>query len=363
MLAAKHPHQAERLAALYRYDILDTEREADFDDIVELAAELCGAKISVINLIDSDRQWFKAETGLGVRETPLETSICSHVILENDFVEIPDTQADTRTQDNPLCLDEPGLRFYAGALLKSRDGFPIGTLCVLHDEPYALSEFQKKSLRTLAKQVMRELDLRLALRDQQVLLGEMDHRVKNSLQSVSSLVRLYQSRAGEENRDAFDAVSRRVDAISLLHQELHQAAEIETVPLDRFIPRVIALLQDSAPENIAIEAEIDPIKVGSAHASAIGIIVSEFVANSLKHGFAGGRPGTVSLSLLNGGDGQVTLTCSDNGAGTGSATRPTSAAEGLGHRLVDAAASQLGTKVTRTATEDGFTLSLTFAQA
>ena len=363
MKAATHPQQAERLAALYQYDILDTEREADFDDIVDLAAELCGAKISVINLIDSDRQWFKAETGLGVRETPLETSICSHVILEHDFVEIPDTQADTRTQDNPLCLEEPGLRFYAGALLKSRDGFPIGTLCVLHDRPYALSEFQKKSLRTLAKQVMRELDLRVALRDQQVLLGEMDHRVKNSLQSVSSLVRLYQSRAGEANRDAFETVSRRIDAISLLHQELHQTAEIETVPLDRFIPRVIALLQDSAPDNIVIAAEIDPIKVGSAHASAIGIIVSEFVTNSLKHGFAGGRPGTVSLSLRRGADGQVTLTCSDNGAGTASATRPMNAAEGLGHRLVDAAASQLGSKVTRTATEDGFSLILTFAQA
>jgi two-component sensor histidine kinase len=363
MLAAKHPQEAARLAALYRYDILDTEREADFDDIVELAAELCGTKISVINLIDADRQWFKAETGLGVRETPLETSICSHVILENDFVEIPDTHADTRTQDNPLCRDEPGLRFYAGALLKSRDGFPIGTLCVLHDEPYALNAFQKKSLRTLARQVMRELDLRLALRDQQVLLGEMDHRVKNSLQSVSSLVRLYQTRAGEENRDAFDAVSRRVDAISLLHQELHQAAEIETVPLDRFIPRVIALLQDSSPDNIVIEAEIDPISVGSAYASAIGIIVSEFVANSLKHGFANNRAGTISLSLLIGLDGNVTLTCSDNGSGTASATRSSSAAEGLGHRLVDAAASQLGSKVTRTATEDGFSLSLAFAQA
>ena len=363
MLAAKHPHEAERLAALYRYDILDTDREADFDDIVELAAELCGAKISVINLIDTDRQWFKAETGLGVRETPLDTSICSHVILENDFVDITDTHADNRTQDNPLCLDEPGLRFYAGALLKSHDGLPIGTLCVLHDEPYALSAFQKKSLRTLARQVMRELDLRMALRDQQVLLGEMDHRVKNSLQSVSSLVRLYQSRAGEENRDAFDAVSRRVDAISLLHQELHQAAEIETVPLARFIPRVIALLQDPAPENITIEADIDQIKVGSTHASAIGIIVSEFVANSIKHGFANNRAGTISLSLLNGADRHVTLTCSDNGAGTGSSTRPTSSAEGLGHRLVDAAASQLGSKVTRTATEDGFSLSLKFALA
>ncbi|KCZ93860.1 histidine kinase dimerization/phosphoacceptor domain -containing protein [Hyphomonas johnsonii] len=363
MLAAKPANQAERLAALYRYQILDTDREADFDDIVELAAELCGVKISVINLIDADRQWFKAEVGLGVRETPLDTSICSHVILQDDFVEITDTLADTRTGNNPLCLDEPGLRFYAGTLLKSRDGHPIGTLCVLDDQPRELTEFQKKSLRTLGKQVMRELDLRMTLRDQNILLHEMDHRVKNSLQSVSSLVRLYSSRAGANNKDAFDAVARRVDTISLLHQELHQAAEVETVPLEGFIPRVMALLQDSTPENIKIRTEIDPIHVGSGPASAIGMIVSEFVANSIKHAFPDGRTGEILLRLEGSPDRKVTLTCSDNGVGSASAERPESAVEGLGHRLVDAAASQLGCKVVRDATADGFSLSLTFQLA
>ena len=117
MKADIHPRQSERLQALYSYEILDTDREKEFDEVVALAANLCGTSVSVINLIDAERQWFKAEVGIGARETPLETSLCSHVILQDDFVEIADTLRDPRMQDNPLCNGDPGLRFYAGALL------------------------------------------------------------------------------------------------------------------------------------------------------------------------------------------------------------------------------------------------------
>jgi GAF domain-containing protein len=92
-------------AALLRHPRYAARR--DFDDIVHLAATICGTPNSVVNLIDAGRQWFKAETGLGVRETPLDTSICSHAILERDFVEIEDTRADDRMADNELCADEP----------------------------------------------------------------------------------------------------------------------------------------------------------------------------------------------------------------------------------------------------------------
>ena len=108
MLAQPHPQQAERLRTLYDYEILDTPREADFDEIVELAAEICEAPISVINLIDRDRQWFKAEVGLGARETPLETSLCSHAILDAPFVELPDTLSDPRMVHNPPATDVEG---------------------------------------------------------------------------------------------------------------------------------------------------------------------------------------------------------------------------------------------------------------
>ena len=191
MRAAPHPEQAERLRTLYSYDILDTPQEQDFDDIVALASAICEAPISVVNIIDETRQWFKAEVGLGVRETPLETSICSHVILQDDFVEIPDTLADPRMADNPLCLDDPGLRFYAGARLVAHDGMPLGTLCVLDNRPRTLNDFQRKALRILSVQVMKQLELRRALRSAHDLRAEMDHRIKNSLQSTSSLIRLY----------------------------------------------------------------------------------------------------------------------------------------------------------------------------
>ena len=184
MLAPKHPRQGDRIAALHDYDILDTPKESDFDDIVDLASRLCGTPISVINLIDTDRQWFKAEVGLGVRETPLDTSLCSHAILEKDFMEIPDTLQDQRMQDNGLVVGDPGLRFYAGALLQTPEGLPIGTLCVLDYAPRNLTALQRHALQVLAKQVMTQLELRRALKRKELMRKEMDHRVKNSLASV-----------------------------------------------------------------------------------------------------------------------------------------------------------------------------------
>ena len=155
--------EVQRLAALARYRILDTPRESGFDDLAELASEICGTPIAVVNLIASDRQWFKAEVGLGVDSTPLDTSFCRTAILEEDFLLVPDATKDERFACNPLVTAERGLRFYAGALLKSPDGFAIGTLCVLDYEPRSLSDAQQSALRTLARQVVAQLELRLAV--------------------------------------------------------------------------------------------------------------------------------------------------------------------------------------------------------
>jgi PAS domain S-box-containing protein len=156
--------EARRLEALRVYEVLDTPREAAFDEIAQLAAEICGTPIAVVNLIDEGRQFFKAEVGLGVRETPLETSFCAKAILEDDFLLVPDATVDPRFDRNPLVTGEPGLRFYAGALLKTPEGLPIGTLCVLDTAPKALTPLQQRTLRVLARQVMSQLDLRLSLR-------------------------------------------------------------------------------------------------------------------------------------------------------------------------------------------------------
>jgi GAF domain-containing protein len=124
--AELHCAEEYRLDALRRYGILDTPREADFDEVVEVTSAICGTPISV-NLIDYGRQWFKAEVGLGVRETPLDSSICAHAILQPGLFIVPDTTLDNRFSNNALVVGDPHLRFYAGALLETPEGFPLGT--------------------------------------------------------------------------------------------------------------------------------------------------------------------------------------------------------------------------------------------
>lgn len=155
--------ETRRLAALADYAILDTPPERAFDEVAELAAQICGTPIAVVNFIGEGRQFFKAEVGLGVRETPLETSFCAKAILEDDFLIVPDATLDSRFNCNPLVTGEPGLRFYAGALLKTAEGLPIGTLCVLDTRAHDLSPLQCQTLKVLANQVMGQLELRLSL--------------------------------------------------------------------------------------------------------------------------------------------------------------------------------------------------------
>jgi PAS domain S-box-containing protein len=157
--------EADRLKALRATGILDTDREQAFDDIVELASSLCEAPVAVVNLIDADRQWFKAEVGLGVRETPLETSFCRHALLEVDRLVVPDASVDPRFACNPLVTAEGGFRFYAGVLLRGENGAPLGTLCVLDvvPRPEGLTALQSRALEVMASQVMTLLDLRRGL--------------------------------------------------------------------------------------------------------------------------------------------------------------------------------------------------------
>lgn len=155
--------EARRLTALASYDILDTPTEPAFDEIAALVSRICDTPIAVVNLIGEGRQFFKAEVGLGVRSTPLETSFCATAILEEDFLLVPDATKDSRFDCNPLVTGETGLRFYAGALLKTEDGLPIGTLCVLDTRPRDLTDLQRDAIQVLARQIMAQLEARRAL--------------------------------------------------------------------------------------------------------------------------------------------------------------------------------------------------------
>jgi two-component sensor histidine kinase len=177
-------NEAERLAALRQYGILDTPPETEFDDVVRIASHVCAAPIAVVNLIEDHRQWFKAEIGLGVRETPLNISICAHAILQPGLFVVPDTTKDPRFNCNPLVTGEPHLRFYAGALLETRDGLPLGTVCVLDYQPRELSEEQAFTLQALARQVMAHLELRRSAKEAERRTAEAQ-RYAQQLQALA----------------------------------------------------------------------------------------------------------------------------------------------------------------------------------
>ena len=265
MQAKPHPNQAQRLQTLYGYQILDTPREKDFDDIVTLASAICGTEISVVNLIDAERQWFKAEVGLGARETPLATSICSHVILGDDFTEIHDTQLDNRMADNPLCSGDEGLRFYAGALLVADNGLPLGTLCVLDRKPKRLDLSQRIALKVLARQVVVQLELRKALRTAQMLRKEVDHRVKNSLQTLSSLSSLARvQKRSLKTDEAITAIQSRIDAAATLHSLLYRSETGPRVDLAAYVTAICTHLAAVAPDGVNVTAQAKQAWVSSS---------------------------------------------------------------------------------------------------
>jgi signal transduction histidine kinase len=192
------PDEQERLHELYKYDLLDTSNESDFDEIVQLASRICKVPISLISLIDADRQWFKAKVGVDLSETTRDESICSHAILQDEMLEINDMQQDTRFSQASLLLDGDPIRFYAGVPLVTERGYKLGTLCVIDNKaPHTLDEEQVFALKVLARQVIKLIELRSRNKELQHLIGTQNritsiiaHDVRNPLAALKAIIEL-----------------------------------------------------------------------------------------------------------------------------------------------------------------------------
>ncbi|MFC3607602.1 PAS domain S-box protein [Stutzerimonas tarimensis] len=156
--------ELSRLAALLRYEILDTPDESEFDDFTQLAAYICKTPIALISLVDEHRQWFKSRYGLTATSTPRALSFCHHTIRGSEIFEVPDATEDPRFRENPLVTSAPNICFYAGAPLITPDGHNLGTLCVIDRQPRQLDEEQRAALERLSRQVIRLFEQRLLTR-------------------------------------------------------------------------------------------------------------------------------------------------------------------------------------------------------
>lgn len=171
--------EEERLKELVGFDILDSAAEQSFDDLTLLASQICETHISLISLIDHDRQWFKSKVGLDASETPRDISWCGHAILGDEIFEISDAELDERFKDNPLFTGEPNVRFYAGAPLKTKAGHNIGTLCVIDNKPKTLTEWQRSALQTIGRQVVLLIEARLKEKSLIIANSKLDAIVNN----------------------------------------------------------------------------------------------------------------------------------------------------------------------------------------
>ncbi|MBI5364744.1 MAG: PAS domain S-box protein [Planctomycetes bacterium] len=174
MPAPLRPDESECLRELAEYDVLDTLPERVFDDLVHLAAHVCGAPIALLTVLDEHRQWFKARIGLDAAETPRDVAFCAHAVLRPELLVVRDAWLDERFADNPLVRGEPFIRFYAGMPLSTSEGRAIGTLCVIDRVPRVLGAEQEHALRVLASTAMAHLELRRNARALRHALAERD---------------------------------------------------------------------------------------------------------------------------------------------------------------------------------------------
>jgi signal transduction histidine kinase len=192
MQAPLPANETDRLAALYSLNVLDSGPEQDFDDVVALAANVCDVPMALVTMVDFDRQWFKAQVGTDLTETPRELSFCAHAILGTDLLVVPDARQDPRFADNPAVHVAGGIRFYAGAPLVTTDGYALGALCVLDSRPRRLEIEQLQALRALARQVTAQLELRrysVALANTTARLQELERHKDHLAELVGGKLR------------------------------------------------------------------------------------------------------------------------------------------------------------------------------
>lgn len=299
-----HPDETRRLSSLMRYEVLDTEDENAFDELTQLASAICQTPISLISLVDENRQWFKSKVGLDATETPRSIAFCSHAILQDKVFEVPNATQDYRFSDNPLVSGAPNIRFYAGAPLVTPDGYPLGTLCVIDSEPKKLTESQQDALKTLSKQVISQLELRLNSRRLERLNRERDqlfsvlaHDLRSPFNAILGLSKILSRRAEKLNTHKVVSVSQSILGSSMrvyqLLDELLQWSQQrmgaiqyhpQEIDIEDLLDETTELLNEAfALKNLTLVREIADGLSLEADATLTKTVLRNVLSNAIKY--------------------------------------------------------------------------------
>ncbi|KRD10384.1 hypothetical protein ASE21_11795 [Flavobacterium sp. Root901] len=303
------PHnENERLAALKRYNILDSLPEHAFDDATKLVSYICGVPIAYISFIDESRQWFKSEIGVGVSEVPREISFCRYTIMESKMVEIPDTHLNERFKDDPNVTGGFNVRFYAGIPLTTPDGYNIGTLCAVDHVSKELNENQRNALSIIAKHVINQLELstkniemdaqkkiaQRAVLAKDSFLANMSHEIRTPLNAIIGFTDLIaQTELNSVQRDYINSVQVAGENLLLIINDILDLSKIEsgilnieTQPfnLKKTLKHVYNLLKVKVPAevefNLFLDANLPETVIGDQ--GRLNQILVNLAGNALK---------------------------------------------------------------------------------
>jgi signal transduction histidine kinase len=302
-----HNEEIDRLKALASYGQMDTSPSADLDDLTNLVSEICQTPMALISLLDGYRQWFKSNKGIGVSETSKDIAFCAHAIIGvEDIMVVEDARKDKRFQDNPLVTNDPHLVFYAGAILKTPEGLPLGTLCVLDTKPRQLTEEQLHALKTIADQVMYRFELQKKQNQLLELSGELQkkndellrfafvaaHDLKTPLSTIDALINLVQLKHSEqvdtEGKKILSFIKNSSDRLNRMVEGLLNFSRLENIdtsnktPIDlkNLIQYLKKISGNKIPVKFKLNTKLEEVVLND---TLLDQILMNLVNNAIKH--------------------------------------------------------------------------------
>lgn len=338
MIEAKQPiNEKERIRELKSFNILDTLPEIDYDNLTSLAAHICDSNMSLVSLVDSERQWFKSSYGLKATETPRSSSFCAHAINEiNDIFIIEDARKDIRFADNPLVVNDPFVIFYAGVPLITSKGLAIGTLCVIDKEPKKLNSSQIIALKSLANQVTNLLELRKNKQLLEQVLTDLEqrnnrleeftyiasHDLQEPLRTIQNLIGYidnnYNSVLDSKGKKSIEYILQASENMSslikalLVHSRLGNHSKLEQIDTNKLVNSVLESIHILVQETNA-SIQINDLPQLNGHELELRLLFQNLLTNAIKFRKKNMSPEIIVTSKKYKNDWQFAI--KDNGIG------------------------------------------------